>query len=406
MIKYIYLSQLILLPLSIASFSNSGSFVDSNRIDAVDSKDKIIYIDISLNDKYKEDNSSPYLTYNDGTDNHNINLIYINNDIYQTETYVSYALLSSTTSFYVSCFSGTYKTIDINFYTFIDTYNYLCLGSYSDGNDTNIKGYGCYGYQIDNPGATYLTQRVWLNNENSSFYENDEWGNPCKNAVGYYFNNKWNIITMVEVTNNYDNKSYYYVDIPYTLRSITFLKISQSDSHNYLIYEAINIKAVSYGICYFMDVDKYEVYTSPVNDASAYVLGCVLEAYLTFGTNPSNGSVTATVQNLFFTWYKAKKANDSEMKKTMILDYSSYSRNNNGYENSKKDSYYSVDEKWLALCRMASVDSKTGDIINDWTVFFSNNLLKFLVLIGTAVSFSVGGIIIFLGKKKRNRKED
>ena len=94
------------------------------------------------------------------------------------------------------------------------------------------------------------------------------------------------------------------------------------------------------------------------------------------------------------------------MKKTMILDYSSYSRNNNGYENSKKDSYYSVDEKWLALCRMASVDSKTGDIINDWTVFFSNNLLKFLVLIGTAVSFSVGGIIIFLGKKKRNRKED
>ena len=38
----------------------------------------------------------------------------------------------------------------------------------------NADGDFIYGEKIDNPGATYRTQRVWLNNENTYFYDNDE----------------------------------------------------------------------------------------------------------------------------------------------------------------------------------------------------------------------------------------
>ncbi|MBO4668053.1 MAG: hypothetical protein J5666_08035, partial [Bacilli bacterium] len=34
--------------------------------------------------------------------------------------------------------------------------------------------------KIDNPGATYKTQRIWLNNDDTSFYSDS-----CVNAVGY-----------------------------------------------------------------------------------------------------------------------------------------------------------------------------------------------------------------------------
>ena len=402
MIKCIYLSQLILLPLSITSFSNSGSFANSDRIDNIDSKDKVIYVDISLNDKYKEEGSSPYLTYNDGTD-HNINLIYINNDIYQTETSISYDVLSSSSiTFNINCFSGTYKSVDINSYIFIDAYNYVCLDSYVDGSDIEIEGYGCYGYQKENPGATYLTQRVWLNNENTKFYENDAWGKSCQNAVGYYFDNKWNIIPMVKVDNTYDNKSYYYADIPYTLKSITLLKISQSDNHNYLIYESIPVESLSYGVCYFVNIDKYGIFTSPVNGASAYILGCVVEAYLTYGKDDSNGSTKNTVSNLFNTWFKNKSASKDDLKKAMIDDYSSYK--NNSYADSVKDGRYSVNEKWNTLCSQAGIDPNTGKTrglnLFGW---LSSDTAKIALIIGSITLVSVGGAVAFIIIKKKKQ---
>lgn len=406
MIKYIYLSQLILLSLSIASFSNSGSFTNSNRIDTSNNKDKIIYVDISLNDKYKEEGSSPYLTYNDGTDNHNINLIHINNDIYQTETSISYDVLSSLSiTFNINCFSGTYQSVDINSYIFIDAYNYVCLDSYIDGNDTEIEGYGYYGYQKENPGATYLTQRVWLNNENIKFYENDAWGKPCQNAVGYYFDNKWNIIPMVKAENTYDNKSYYYVDIPYTLKSITFLKISQSDNHNYLIYESIPVETLSYGVCYFMNIDKYEVYTSPVSGASAYILGCVVEAYLTYGKDDSNGSTKNTMVNVFNTWFKNKSASKDDLKNTKISDYTGYAKNGNSYEGLTKDASFSVNEKWNTMCSQAGIDPNTGKNrgINLFG-WLSSDIAKIALIIGSITLVSVGGVVAFIiiKKKKQN----
>ena len=47
------------------------------------------------------------------------------------------------------------------------------------------------GEKIDNPGATYKTQRIWLYNDNNDFYNDN-----CFNAVGYTYGESNYIIEM------------------------------------------------------------------------------------------------------------------------------------------------------------------------------------------------------------------
>ena len=78
--------------------------------------------------------------------------------------------------------------------------------------------------RIDNPGATYKTQRVWLSNDNEYFYEDG-----YKNNVSYSYQDKNYVIEMPSIINTYDNKTYYYADIPYEVSTMSFLRMKDSD---------------------------------------------------------------------------------------------------------------------------------------------------------------------------------
>ena len=133
--------------------------------------DKIIYIDVSLNNLLKDNAFN--LRYNDGTETKTVELISDNNDIYHASLPLD--LLDKDTSYFELYSETEYVTEHIsNSVLKENNYNYVCISD-----DTTVKGYGYYGNSVVNPGATYRTQRVWLINDNDEYYSNDDWGTAC-----------------------------------------------------------------------------------------------------------------------------------------------------------------------------------------------------------------------------------
>ena len=133
---------------------------------------KTVYVDLSLNSKFLESAANPYFHYGET----NVSLVLDSNDIYHSEFQLPVEVF--TTGFELCSFSGLYKT-DLITDSLLkeDRYNYICLATYVDGSNASIEGYGFYGEKVSNPDPTYKTHRVWLNNNNSDFYNNDSWGN-------------------------------------------------------------------------------------------------------------------------------------------------------------------------------------------------------------------------------------
>ena len=258
--------------------------------------------------------------------------------------------------------------------------------------------------KIVNPGATYETQRVFLSNENTYFYENDEYGVPCKNGVKYEISGSSFIIEMPYVVNS-NSLKLYYADIPYKVRSISFVRLSGSEEHDTKIYQEAKVEALSYGVCYYTGTSSLEDYSNvvmaPVYGSSAIVLARVVESYLTYGKDDSNGTTNFTVKNLFNTWFKNKAASKDDLKDMMIWDYTGYAANGNKYDGLVKNAQFSVNEKWNTMCSQAGVDPNTGLDRNNFLEWIKEH--KLLVIGGGVAIILVATltVIIVISKKKK-----
>ena len=354
---------------------------------------KTVYVDLSLNSKFLESGANPCFHYGET----NVSLILDGSDIYHSESQLPIDIF--TTGFELCSFGGTYKT-DLISDSFLkeDRYNYICLASYVDGSNASIEGYGFYGEKTNNPGATYKTHRVWLSNNNSDFYNNDSWGSKCNNAVMYYSSDKWNLIVSPSITNTKDGTNYYYIDLPINVKSLYFVKLSSKDKHDYLIYNSFYLETISYGVCYYNDSkDLSNVVTKFALSADATMLSLVVEAYLTYGKDPSNGAIKSTIQNIYSYWFKNKAATKDELKNTKILDYTGYANNGNSYEGLEKNAYYSINEKWNTICSQVGIDPNTG---LDRSSFNINTPVIIVVVSITVGAIIVFGIILFIKKRR------
>lgn len=247
------------------------------------------------------------------------------------------------------------------------------------------------GEKIDNPGTTYKTQRIWLNNDNNDFYNDN-----CVNAVGYTYNKSNYIIEMGMIQNSYDAVKYYYADIPYELRSIHFLRYDGSNTLN-----DYYIESLSYGVCYFCNNNEYE--TGVVYGADAPLLSMVVEAYLTYGKSDANGATKSTITNLNDTWFKNTSASKNDLKNIKILDYSGYSKNGNSYEGLTKDTQYSVNEKWNTMLSQSGANQNSNGFFAALKNWFTNSSSVGYILIGGVAILTTAGVAIYLVIKKRRQ---
>ena len=382
------------------SFINN---INNKEVNAV-ANDKYLYVDLSLNDVFKDEGSNPYIKYKDDGE-HIINLILINNDIYQSESTIPVSIFAEDKyNFTILCDNGGYSTDTIIGNTTPlkeNNYNYLCLDEYVDGENASIKGFGYYTDINKNTDATYKTQRIWCTNT----FINDETLPAC-NAVGYYSNTEWYISIMSSISNN--GIDYYFVDIPRETISFSFLRLSSIENHEYLLYQKVEVSSISYGSCYTLSMNNnnLEVGITSVNGASAPMLGKVVEAYLTYGKADSNGATQSTMTKVFDTWFANKSATKEELKKEMIKDYTGYAKNGNSYEGlTTKDGTFSVNEKWNTMCSQAGIDPNTGKARSgNWFAWMSGINFKIVLTIGIGVLISAGGLIAYtIYRKKKQR---
>lgn len=382
---------LLSLTSSISFKTNEKKFLNE------DVNGKVIYVDISLNQSLI--GNDPYIHYVNGESDQNINLILDDSYIYHTESNLSF----SGEGYYEICCSSEYVTEHLDNNVLLkNNYNYVCVSE-----NTSIKGYGYYGDRLANPGATYKTQRVWLDNSNHYFTMDDDWGSKRTTAIGYYYNNNWNVIEMETIINSYNNATYHYADIPFNVNSVNFMAMSNSESHSYLVYEDHFIEYLSYGVCYNInDGGETNVSTIQVEGANGPLLSLVVEAYLTYGKNDSNGCTESTVKNLFITWFEHKSASASELKSYKIPDYTGYSSNNNSYDGLKKESYFSINEKWSTMCSQAGIDPKTGvkrSFINlSW---LNGNTGKFVTIVGGVAIVTIISLVVLIIIRKKKEQE-
>lgn len=385
------LTFVTLLTTSISFKIDEKKFLDEPN------NDKVIYVDVSLNDTLK--NNNPYLHYVNGETEQNINLILDSSDIYHTESAISFDAEGK----YTICCDTDYVVEYINVETLSKVnYNYVCVI------ENGSAEYGYYGTRLTNPGASYRTQRVWLDNTNHYFSMDDYWGGKNTTTIGYSYNNTWNVIEMATAVNTYDKHMYYYADIPSDVTSVNFMAMSNSENHSCLVTKDCPVDALMYGVCYNINdgwLGDGGATTCVVEGADATLLSMVVEAYLTYGKDYSNGSYIGTVKNLFFTWFEYKSASSNDLKNAKILDYTGYSANGNSYENLEKGSSFSVNEKWNTMCSQAGIDPKTGKARSFNLSWLDGNTGKFVIYVG-GVSFIVVlslSVLLFI---KHKRKQD
>ena len=176
----------------------------------------------------------------------------------------------------------------------------------------------------------------------------------------------------------------------------------------YIVYNDITTY-LSYGMCYFANMetmDKFEISVGTVYGASAAILGMVVESYLTYGKDDSNGCTETTIKNLFNTWFRNKSASSDELKTTKIKDYTGYDSKTGSYEGYEKTGLYSVSEKWNTMCSQVSIDPNTGEHRSIDISWFQSEKFKATLIIGGVALVSIGGVIVFLIiKKKRGEQE-
>ena len=361
---------------------------------------KTIYVDFSNNTKFLEEGSAPYLKYKTDKD-YKVSLFLDKDNIYKTETNIPLSVFSNDKqTFEIHAFNGTYKTAAMKGGSTSlknDFYDYILLGSYEGGSTATIEGYGIYNSIIvENPGATYETQRIWLCDSSL----NDK---SLEYAVGFDNNSQYQVTPMSKITNSYDSVNYYYVDIPYEQKSLHFLKISNVENHNYLINQDFPVSYIMYGACYFggSTEDAFKnIHTEVVRGADYIILGLVVEAYLTYGRYTSNGCTNTTVSTLEKTWFKEASATKEQLKENKISDYSGYSKNGNSYEGLLKDSLYSINEKWNTMKSQAGIGAKT----NFFDKLLSAKLFPFAIIGGSALVIIVLVLILMVCMNKKKRK--
>lgn len=242
-----------------------------------------------------------------------------------------------------------------------------------------------------NPGATYKTQRIWLSHHVEAPYENYTY---------YQYNDLDYIIKMESIINVYDSSTYYYVDVPYQVTSIHFIEMS----NDYTVNRDITIDSLTYGTCYTYDSNS-GVTTTNIMGADATLLSLVVESYLTYGKDNSNGCTESTIKNLFNTWFRNKSASAEDLKSTKILDYTGYAANGNSYEGLEKNAYFSVNEKWNTMCSQVGIDPNTGESRGiDWS-WFQSRTFKMILIIGGTSLVVVGGVVVLLIVRKRRRQD-
>ena len=265
----------------------------------------------------------------------------------------------------------------------------LCLvpnknvSSFFADNEENAKIE--YKEPIQNPGATYETQRVWLSFNLTSDV-------PIEPAVSYTKDDTYEIVKMEKIANGFDGKIYYYCDIPYLKNNMHFLGIFENST---ILYDKF-IPAISYGSCYFTGstYEDYENITTGVVEGADYViLGLVVEAYLTYGKADSNGSTKQTVANLESTWFSKASATKEELKNNKILD--------NSYEGLTKDTQYSINEKWNTMKSESGVRTKTNFFAN---LFNSNEFI--FVIIGASALIVVGTVVVLMLFQTKKKQKD
>ena len=161
---------------------------------------------------------------------------------------------------------------------------------------------------------------------------------------------------------------------------------------------------LSYGTCYTYD-SKSGVTTTNVNGADSTLLSLVVEAYLTYGKDNSNGCTESTIKNLFNTWFRNKSASSDDLKNTKILDYTGYAANGNSYEGLVKNAYFSINEKWNTMCSQVGIDPNTGEVRGlDWSWLQSRSFKMMLIIGGTSLVV-IGGVVVLLIIRKRRRQD-
>lgn len=385
------LSSNILMPIFNNNINNNKDIYKISAQEEIDIE-KTIYIDLSNNIKYLEEDAKPYIL---DKSNNKINLIKGDNDIYHSEISVSPSNLDK-----ICAYDDLYQ-IDIEDNDKLNNilYNYIYLDEYiDDDNPISILGYGYYGNKTKNPEPTYKTQRVWLINDNEAFYIDDELEDKCINVIAYIYEDNINLIEMPYVINSFDQRNLYYADIPYEVDNIHFLRMANKKNHNYLIYDDIYMPYIIYGGCYNTSIEDYKNISTLeyYNGADAIILSMVVESYLTYGKNDSNGCTSSTIRNIFRTWFSHKSASNTDLKNQKILDYTGYAANGNSYEGLTKSSYFSVNEKWNTMCSQAGIDPKTGEIRAIDLSWFENSNIKAIIAFGGIVIVVISLAVFFI----------
>lgn len=327
---------------------------------------KVFYLDCVLNSEIIESGWAPYLH----GEKKDTDFILVGNGIYKLEAPI--------TEKDEIRFKDESKT-DQGFKVNLDTsrlqgmYDYAAVLEEKSGDLLGISAYGRYTEKQKNPGATYATQRIWLEEPKK---QETAW--PSQWCLGYE-DQKGYAITAME---SFAEAGYLFGDIPYACTSVDFLWMSNEPNHGYAVYQKTSV-ALSYGVCYRLE--KGEVITTIVRGASASLLGKVVEGYLTLGKEPSNGTVTSTIQNVFMTWWEHKSATKEDLKIVKILDYTGYAANGNSYEGLEKTAPYSVYEKWSGLTNNAGIDPNTGQVRTGWSFGLTSPL---------TIAFILGGVLV------------
>ena len=397
-------STLFLLALSTSVFSFINNNTESILTNEEDVIEKTIYVDLSLNDTFKEDTANPYIRFTNESSG-TINLVPSNEaHIYKTESYIpSDVLTNSSYHFEICSFdasSAEQVSVSINGGSSLigDNYNYICLGASISGANVEIKGYGYYANRTANPSeATYKTQRVWMVNDNQDFYSDDLYSN----VIGYTYESKFYMINMI----SYAASSLYYVDIPYQVSEIHYMRMLTINSY---IIDKDYYLPLSYGVCYFASYDgaSLTANTNAYSGATAQLLSYVVESYLTYGKDDSNGCTLSTVSSLFSTWFKNKSATSEELKNTKIFDYTGYAANGNSYEGLTKNAQFSINEKWNTMCSQAGIDPNTGELRSISLSWLGKEGTKAIIIIAAFAVVIIGiTLLVVIYKKSKEINE-
>lgn len=405
--KSILFSFISLLLIGYGNNISNNTFPNNINNDIPLRLDKYLYIDLSLNNKFKEESSNPLFIYKDNSE-HILNLIHIKDYLYQIEETISIDFFKNeNNTFYLSCYDGNYVTEVITATALQENENYICLDEYIDNQDTSIKGYGHYGDRLANPGATYKTQRIWLSdNHSSTLEEKGYWKEKVIPYVIYEYQYMTSVIPLASIVSTYDDVTYYYADIPYQITSLSFVIGSNEDIHP-IFYKEYEISSLSYGVIYSLNLlsdDSVGVKTTVCNGANATMLGLVVEAYLTYGNSSSNGAIQSTLVNVFNTWFDKKSASKEDLKNTKINDYTGYAKNGNSYEGLEKNGSFSINEKWNTMCSQAGIDPNTGKVRSMNWFSVNGTTIKIILLIGAGALVSAGGLVVYTLLKKKKEK--